>query len=144
MPQCVHTKLGPGLLEAAYEAALLYELSKRGLHTVTQCDMPVQYDEVRINLGFRIDMLVNDRVIVELIRRRNQRRSQSATADLPTTQWKANRIAFELQRKTHEGRNHPLRKLTPQSSASAFPPCTSVQSSVPSVFKAPTHQRERR
>jgi GxxExxY protein len=62
----VHTKLGPGLLESAYEAALLYELSKRGLRVVAQCEMPVQYDEIRINLGFRLDMLVNEQVIVEL------------------------------------------------------------------------------
>jgi GxxExxY protein len=62
----VHTKLGPGLLESAYEAAMLYELSKRELKVAAQCEMPVQYDDVRINLGYRIDMLVNDQVIVEL------------------------------------------------------------------------------
>lgn len=62
----VHTKLGPGLLESAYEAAMLYELGKRGLRVTAQCEMPVQYDEVRINLGYRIDLLVNDRVVVEL------------------------------------------------------------------------------
>lgn len=62
----VHTKLGPGLLESAYEAAMLYELSKRDLKVAAQCEMPVQYDEVRINLGYRIDLLVHDQVIVEL------------------------------------------------------------------------------
>ena len=62
----VHTKLGPGLLESAYEAAMLYELSKRGLQVAAQVAMPVQYDDVKINLGYRIDLLVEEQVIVEL------------------------------------------------------------------------------
>jgi GxxExxY protein len=62
----VHTKLGPGLLESAYEAAMLYELGKRELQVVAQVEMPVRYDEIRINLGYRIDLLVEEQVIVEL------------------------------------------------------------------------------
>jgi GxxExxY protein len=62
----VHTKLGPGLLESAYEAAMLYELGKRDLQVAAQVAMPVQYDEVTINLGYRIDLLVEEQVIVEL------------------------------------------------------------------------------
>jgi GxxExxY protein len=62
----VHSKLGPGLLESAYEAALLYELHKRGLKAVTQHAMPVLYEDVRIDLGYRLDIVVEDAVIIEL------------------------------------------------------------------------------
>jgi len=62
----VHTALGPGLLESAYEACLSYELRKNGFEVRTQVELPVLYEGVRIDLGYRIDVLVNDLVIVEL------------------------------------------------------------------------------
>ncbi len=62
----VHTALGPGLLESAYEACLTHELSKRGLKAQSQVGLPVIYDGVKIDVGYRIDVLVEDRVIVEL------------------------------------------------------------------------------
>jgi GxxExxY protein len=62
----VHTVLGPGLLESAYEACLAYELRKRGLTVQTQVECPIQYEEVRLDVGYRIDLLVEDQVIVEL------------------------------------------------------------------------------
>jgi GxxExxY protein len=62
----VHTALGPGLLESAYEACLVYELRKRGLMVSQQVSLPVIYDGVRIEAGYRIDLLVNDLVIVEI------------------------------------------------------------------------------
>ncbi len=62
----VHRHLGPGLLESAYEACLLYELHKRGLKAVSQVGLPVVYDEVKIDVGYRIDVLVEDSVILEL------------------------------------------------------------------------------
>jgi GxxExxY protein len=62
----VHTALGPGLLESAYEACLLHELSKTGLTSSSQVSLPVQYDGVRIDAGYRLDLLVEDTVIVEL------------------------------------------------------------------------------
>ncbi|MBZ5567888.1 MAG: GxxExxY protein [Acidobacteriia bacterium] len=62
----VHTALGPGLLEKAYEACLLHELRKRGLKAASQVELPVIYDGVRIDAGYRIDLLVEDLVIVEL------------------------------------------------------------------------------
>jgi len=62
----VHSALGPGLLESAYEACLLYELRKRGLKTENQVELPVVYDNVRIDVGYRLDLLVEDAVIVEL------------------------------------------------------------------------------
>ena len=62
----VHTKLGPGLLESAYEACLAYELRKTGLLCLTQVGLPIVYDEVTLDVGYRIDMLVEDAVVVEL------------------------------------------------------------------------------
>ena len=62
----VHTALGPGLLESAYEACLIHELNKRHLNTASQISLPVFYDGVTIDLGYRIDLLVEDLVIVEL------------------------------------------------------------------------------
>ena len=62
----VHTALGPGLLESAYETCLAYELRRRGLKVVAQLGLPVVYDGVKLDAGYRIDLLVEDRVIVEL------------------------------------------------------------------------------
>jgi len=62
----VHTALGPGLLESAYEACLAHELRKRGLRVEVQLGLPVVYEEVRLEIGYRIDILVEDLVIVEL------------------------------------------------------------------------------
>ena len=62
----VHTSLGPGLLESVYEAALAYELEKRGLRITRQQSIPVVYEEVRIHAGFYADVVVEDLVIVEI------------------------------------------------------------------------------
>lgn len=62
----VHTALGPGLLESAYEACLIHELKKIGLKVLSQVALPVCYDGIQIELGYRIDLLVQDIVIVEL------------------------------------------------------------------------------
>lgn len=62
----VHRALGPGLLESAYEACLAYELRKRGVVVETQVGLPVVYDDVKMEVGYRIDLLVESEVIVEL------------------------------------------------------------------------------
>jgi len=62
----IHVALGPGLLESVYLAVLAYELRKRGLAVDTERELPVIYETVRIAVGFRIDMIVEDKVIVEL------------------------------------------------------------------------------
>ena len=62
----VHTALGPGLLESAYEACLLYELQSRGLEVERQVKLPIVYGDCRIDEGYRLDLLVEDLVIVEL------------------------------------------------------------------------------
>ena len=62
----VHKALGPGLLESVYEACLCHELSKRAIPFKKQISLPVIYDEVRIDTGFRLDLILADAVIVEL------------------------------------------------------------------------------
>jgi len=62
----VHSVLGPGLLESAYEACLVHELKKTGLKIETQIALPLSYDGVQIDIGYRLDLLVNDVLIVEL------------------------------------------------------------------------------
>lgn len=62
----VHSALGPGLLESVYEVCLAHELSKLGHICCTQVALPVRYDGVELDAGFRIDLLVDDLVIVEL------------------------------------------------------------------------------
>jgi GxxExxY protein len=62
----VHTTLGPGLLESVYEAVLAQELRKRSLKVERQAPIPVVYEEVRLEEGFRADLVVQDKVLVEL------------------------------------------------------------------------------
>ena len=62
----VHSTLGPGLLESAYHACLLHELRKQRLIVESQVGLPVVYDGEQIDLGYRIDLIVNDTVILEI------------------------------------------------------------------------------
>jgi GxxExxY protein len=62
----VHSTLGPGLLERPYAVCTAYELRKRGLQVRTELVLPVLYDDLRIELGYRVDLLVEEQVIVEL------------------------------------------------------------------------------
>jgi GxxExxY protein len=62
----VHVTLGPGLLESVYEVVLEYELKKRGLNVVRQRSLPVVYESVSFDEGYRADMIVEDKVILEL------------------------------------------------------------------------------
>lgn len=62
----VHTQLGPGLLESVYETIMAHELETAGLHVIRQVSVPVVYGSIRFDEGFRIDLLVEDKVIVEL------------------------------------------------------------------------------
>ena len=62
----VHRELGPGLLESAYEACLAFELADRGLSVERQKGLPVIYRDVKLDCGYRIDLLVEEKVIVEL------------------------------------------------------------------------------
>ena len=62
----IHTTLGPGLLESVYEATLEYELKKRGVSVHRQIGLPVYYEGLKLELGYRVDLLVGDRVIIEI------------------------------------------------------------------------------
>ena len=62
----VHRTLGPGLLESVYEEVLAYELQNRGLCVERQMNIPVVYDSVRMDIGFRVDMVIENSVILEL------------------------------------------------------------------------------
>jgi GxxExxY protein len=62
----LHTRLGPGLLESVYEAVMVYELRKLGLDVQSQVPIPVVWEEVNLEIGFRADLIVERRVIVEL------------------------------------------------------------------------------
>ncbi len=62
----VHKQLGPGLLESSYEICLAYELRQLGLNIRTQVILPVVYKEVKLEAGYRIDILVENKVIIEL------------------------------------------------------------------------------
>lgn len=62
----VHSELGPGLLESAYQECLFYELSNQGLHVEKEKPLPLVYKEVNLECGYRIDLLVENKVIIEL------------------------------------------------------------------------------
>ena len=62
----IHTTLGPGLLESVYETVLSYELSRGGLSVVRQQALPVVYDEIKLDEGYRADIIVESKVIIEL------------------------------------------------------------------------------
>lgn len=62
----VHTVLGPGLLEEPYKKCLAYELSQRGFKVSTEVELPVAYKAVKVDIGYRIDLLVENAIIVEL------------------------------------------------------------------------------
>lgn len=62
----VHRRLGPGLLESAYRVCLAYELRKRGFEVAEERPIPVVYDDVKLECGFRADLIVNQKVVVEL------------------------------------------------------------------------------
>lgn len=62
----IHNELGPGLLESVYEAALAYELSEMGYDVKTQIPVPMYYRSIKFEVGFRLDILVNDLVILEI------------------------------------------------------------------------------
>ena len=62
----IHRALGPGLLESVYEAALVHELKKLGIPVANQVEVPFEYDEVTMSIGFRADVVVDNKVFVEI------------------------------------------------------------------------------
>jgi len=62
----VHKTLGPGLLESAYEACMAYELQRVGLSVQTQVGLPLKYEDIVLDVGYRVDVLIENKVILEL------------------------------------------------------------------------------
>jgi GxxExxY protein len=62
----IHTKLGPGLLESVYEVILAHELKKRGLRVQRQLPVPIIWEDIRFEEGYRLDLMVEDKVLVEV------------------------------------------------------------------------------
>lgn len=62
----IHKSLGPGLLESAYEECMYYELRKQGLFVEKQKPMPLFYDEIKMNVGYRLDLLIENKFILEI------------------------------------------------------------------------------
>jgi GxxExxY protein len=62
----VHRALGPGLLESAYEECLFYELNKTGVHIEKQKGLPLMYNEVKLDIGYRIDLILDNKLIIEI------------------------------------------------------------------------------
>ena len=107
----VHSQLGPGLLESTYTACLQHELRKAGVRSEAQVGLPVVYDGVKLDLGYRIDILVENLVIVEL---------KSVDAISPVHQAQilsylklsvqSHRTSHKLQCRSFEGWHQALRK----------------------------------
>jgi len=62
----VHKALGPGLLESSYEECLYYELKQEGIHVIKQKPLPLIYNEVKLEIGYRVDLFVENKVIIEI------------------------------------------------------------------------------
>jgi GxxExxY protein len=62
----IHTTLGPGLLESVYETTLAHEIEKQGIKVLRQQPLPVIYETIRMEIGFRADLVISDKVIVEI------------------------------------------------------------------------------
>jgi GxxExxY protein len=62
----VHTKLGPGLLESAYQECLFYEINKEGLRVFKETPLPLVYEDVKLEIGYRVDLLIENKFIVEI------------------------------------------------------------------------------
>ena len=112
----VHTALGPGLLESTYEVCLAFELADRGLQVRTQVALPVVYRSVHLEAGYRLDLLVEDSVIVELKAIESVLPIHEAQLPLVLkTQRKEVGLANQLQRRSSQGRHqaHGESVLTP-------------------------------
>jgi len=133
----VHRELGPGLLESTYEQCLAHELNLKGISFQLQHSQPVQYKGIRLDCGYRIDMLIEhaDRRRIDHRTegcRRDQRHSRGATTNLHETGRHQDGPANQLQRDQTERRHQTICSLTP--SCSSCPSWCSLSSSCPSWF----------
>ena len=62
----VHSALGPGLLESSYKECLFYELRRNGIHAEKEKAMPLYYEEIKMDIGYRVDLMIENKVIIEI------------------------------------------------------------------------------
>ncbi|MEQ1604394.1 MAG: GxxExxY protein [Pyrinomonadaceae bacterium] len=86
----MHTRIGPGLLESVYERVMMYELQKIGFHVERQRGVPFVYEEIQMPVGFRADLVVNNKVVVEV-------KSVEALAPVHAKQLRTYLIAMDLR-----------------------------------------------
>lgn len=86
----MHTQIGPGLLESVYERVMMYELQKMGFHVERQRTVPFVYEEIRMPVGFRADIVVNNKVVVEV-------KSVEALAPVHAKQLRTYLIAMDMR-----------------------------------------------
>ena len=86
----MHTTFGPGLLESVYEAVMAYELQKRGFRVLRQQAIPVLYESIRMDIGFRADLIIEDKVVVEI---------KSVEAINPAPRWTPQNRPYESGRR---------------------------------------------
>ena len=108
----VHRTPGPGLLESAYETCLVHELGLRGLAVRRQVPLPIQYEGLRLDGGYRIDLLVANALIVEVKAVEALSPPRGATDHLPKAVGLATRPSHQLQRRTLQGRREAARTLS--------------------------------
>ena len=102
----IHRRLGPGLLESAYEACLAYELGRLGRKVERQRAVPLFYEEVKLDCGFRADLVVDGTVVVELkCKETLHPRGRGAITVSPSAAQPAYRIVNQLSRARLEGRD---------------------------------------
>src|SRR5512138_3655399 len=102
----VHRELGPGLLESTYKPCLVYELQQAGLDTDVEVPVPVFYKGIRMDCGYRLDLLVNQQVVVEI--KAVEQLAPVHTAQMVTylrLSWERRRPSYEFQHARIEGRN---------------------------------------
>ena len=95
----VHSALGPGLLENAYEACLMHELHKTSLKVSSQIALPLEYDGIKLDIGYRLDLVAEDLVIVEIKAVEAITNIQQATGTLiHEAEWQVVRPDYQFQR----------------------------------------------
>ena len=109
----IHTTLGPGLLESVYHTVLAYELGRRGLRTVRQQPIPVVYENIRIDTGFRADLVVEDKAIVEIKSVESLAPvHKKQSANLYPAGRQASWLTHQLSCGLHQRRHHARRQWT--------------------------------
>ena len=103
----VHRALGPGLLENAYEACLSYEFSKAGIEHQRQLALPIVYEGTRIDLGYRLDLLVQEKVVVEVKAVAALTDAPGSVAQLSEARRLSSWLPARLQRQDAQGRHLP-------------------------------------